>query len=286
MSDINTWYKFVLQQLAAESYLDRISTGEGLTYKDILMFGNTDTRKTAEFGYTRMTEVQATEFLQEYEIVDHNSNDLQSGFSATLMRNKDTGEYTLSFRSTEYRQVADGGDFVRDAQGADVDFTQYGFAFAQIQDMEQYYADLKASGKLPAGATLNVTGYSLGGHLATVFTELHAVEISHTYLFNSPGRGYFDSNAYSIADIQTDFWAAVSDPATHQLNGVDMQQAFPGASGYTYQDIYTRAVNAAGQSLPTENIYADPRYQWALIWSKDSFVQRVVANDVEWRVTA
>ena len=120
-----------------------------------------------------MTSAQANDFLDHHEIIAHQPNNLQSGFSATLMRNKDTGEYTLSFRSTEYRQTTDGGDFVRDAQGADVDFTQYGFAFAQIRDMEAYYADLKSSGKLPAGATLNVTGYSLGAHLATVFTELH-----------------------------------------------------------------------------------------------------------------
>lgn len=74
MSDINTWYEFVLQQLAAESYLDRISTGEGLTYKDILIFGNTDTRKTTKFGYTSMTTVQADDFLNRYEIKAHHPN--------------------------------------------------------------------------------------------------------------------------------------------------------------------------------------------------------------------
>ena len=55
--------------------------------------------------------------------------------------------------------------------------------------MEKYYQELKASGALPAGVTLNVTGYSLGGHLATVFTELHADEINATYTFNGAGRG-------------------------------------------------------------------------------------------------
>jgi len=210
MSEINVWYDFVLQQLAAESYLDRISTGEGLTYQDILTFGNTDTRKTSEFGYTRMTTVQAEDFLKHYEIVDHLANDLQSGFSATLMQNKVNGEYTLSFRSTEYRQVADGGDFVRDAQGADMDIFTSGFAFAQIKSMEEYYANLKDSGKLPAGATLNVTGYSLGGHLATVFTELHADEINQTITFNGAGRGALATSQYSIQQIEAGFLAAIN----------------------------------------------------------------------------
>jgi hypothetical protein len=45
---------------------------------------------------------------------------------------------------------------------------------------------------------LNVTGYSLGAHLATVFTELHGLETNtpfsfgHTYTFNGPGRGTFN----------------------------------------------------------------------------------------------
>lgn len=42
---------------------------------------------------------------------------------------------------------------------------------------------------MPQGATLNVAGYYLGGHLATVFTELHASEIQRTYTFNGAGHG-------------------------------------------------------------------------------------------------
>ena len=35
-------------------------------------------------------------------------------------------------------------------------------------------------------------GYSLGVHLATVFTEMHASLVIHTYTFNGPGRGAFN----------------------------------------------------------------------------------------------
>lgn len=211
MNNIKTWYDFILQQMAAESYLD-----DPVDLVTQLTDGNNrwDKPKTS---FTRMTEVQSNDFLTHYDIIDHLPNDAQSGFSATLTKNKDTGEYTLSFRSTEYRQTTAGGDFVRDAQGADVDFTQYGFAFAQIRDMEIYYNQLKGNGLLPADAVLNVTGYSLGAHLATVFTEMHTAEIKQTTTFNGPGRGDFNTSQYTIQEIEDDFWAATNDPVGHQL---------------------------------------------------------------------
>ena len=104
-----------------------------------------------------------------------------------------TNRYTLSFRSLEYQNQAQGGDWERDGQGgAAGEIAGSGFALGQLVSMERYYQELKNSGKLPAGATLNVTGYSLGGHLATVFTELHTADINinfgQTVTFNAAGR--------------------------------------------------------------------------------------------------
>ena len=67
--------------------------------------------------------------------------------------------------------------------------------------MERYYLELTTSGKLPAGATLNVTGFSLGGHLATVFTELHTNQVAQTTVFNASGRGRMDG--FSGTDAAT-----------------------------------------------------------------------------------
>ncbi|GHT95615.1 hypothetical protein AGMMS49545_18880 [Betaproteobacteria bacterium] len=71
-------------------------------------------------GATRFTDEQAKWFTDNYEIVTHYANDA-SGFSATLFReNKKDGEYTLSFRSTEYQLLKDGGDWEHDgANGAE-----------------------------------------------------------------------------------------------------------------------------------------------------------------------
>lgn len=71
-------------------------------------------------------------------------------------------------RSTEYRNPDQGGDFARDGLGADAGILSDGFALGQLAAMEAYYQELRSSDKLPAGSALNVTGYSLGGHLATV----------------------------------------------------------------------------------------------------------------------
>jgi hypothetical protein len=132
----------------------------------------------------------AQAFDSRYLIVDHHANDA-TGFSATLMKDTATNTYTLSFRSLEYQNQAMGGDWERDGQeGAAGEIAGAGFALGQLVSMERYYQELKANPlKLPSAAILNVTGYSLGGHLATVFTELHSADIQHTYTFNAAGRG-------------------------------------------------------------------------------------------------
>ena len=195
LANIKTWLDFAIQQMAAESYLDQF-TVEGRQLTLVLADGNNDIRKVSPdqfLGKTRFVDLDpqtvpnaneitgsAQAFVARYQIEDHHANDA-SGFSATLMKDTTTGEYTLSFRSTEYSLQADGGDRERDgAAGADGELSGNGFAFGQLAAMEAYYQSLKSSGTLPAGAVLNVTGYSLGGHLATVFTEMHATEVTHT----------------------------------------------------------------------------------------------------------
>jgi len=53
------------------------------------------------------------------------------------------------------------------------------------------------------GARLDVRGYSLGGHLATVFTELHrtdpTISFGQTVTFNAPGRGTLTQSDGSLA---------------------------------------------------------------------------------------
>src|SRR6185369_10129092 len=86
--------------------------------------------------------------------------------------------------------------------GADINgIVLTGFALAQQAALENYYKWLKDTGRLPYGAELNLTGYSLGGHLATVFTEMHRndsdIRFGEAVTFNGAGRG-----TYAAGDLK------------------------------------------------------------------------------------
>src|SRR5262245_41679559 len=105
MTQIRTWLDFALQQVAAESYLDRFLSGE-LRLDQVLQLGNNRLSGSPAMtpflsGQSRMTNQQVEEFGQKYQVVDHHANDA-TGFSATLMREIGTNNFTLSFRSTEF----------------------------------------------------------------------------------------------------------------------------------------------------------------------------------------
>ncbi len=281
------WLDFAMQQLAAESYLEGISLDATEAVVSRLVAGanyhSPEVRLVAPHA-TRMLEPQAREFLTRYRIVDHHPNDA-SGFSATLLHDTETGSYTLSFRSTEFRYAVNGGDRERDVGnfgvvfglklldfGADTEMALYGFSFAQLAAMEDYYAALRAS-VLPAGATLNVTGYSLGGHLATVFTELHAADIEATYLFNSPGRGRFDAGAGTLTDMLAYYRARLADPSDSPLafSAPEPEDSPPSALGSQRLQALALVESGAPWPGPDGNIYNDPRYIWARETTRERF---------------
>src|SRR5882672_10008703 len=127
-TNIQTWYDFVLQQVAAESYLDQIGIN-GNDATRVLMSGSNNPTYPQNnnmplptdpilLGATRMTATQADDFLTRYRIVSHLPN-TATGFSGTLMERLDaqgtgTGEYTFAMRSTEYLNANEGGDWERD----------------------------------------------------------------------------------------------------------------------------------------------------------------------------
>ena len=291
-TNIDTWYNFVLQQMAAESNLN-LSTKFGgvLDIPNILMYGSnnpsfqgglTPTTPILD-GATRMTVTQAEDFLNRYEIISHLPN-TASGFSGTLMRERATGAYTIAFRSTEYLNANQGGDWERDGlPGADGEILLKGFALGQIASMESYYEHLQRGESYDAtsgqwvndpalvdfkskfgadgtGGVLNVSGYSLSGNLASVFTALHP-EVSQTYVYNAAGLGKIGQGDLQamVTDLRARLAAAginVSDPSNANLYAPNSQPDLPTA----YQLIttglqlnYNTSYNVTGSSSLAES---------------------------------
>ena len=151
-------------------------------------------------------------------IIAHPAN-TASGFPGTLMQKVTCeasgnitarGDYTLSFRSTEFADDNEGGGWPRDwVAGADGEMAAHGFALAQVADMEAWFRESRGDRSkaddtygtlLPGSINNNVTGYSLGGHLATAFNILqreeqqagllkNGIPIVTTTTFNGAGVG-------------------------------------------------------------------------------------------------
>jgi pimeloyl-ACP methyl ester carboxylesterase len=168
---------------------------------------------------SRFTEVQAAEFVQIWQVVEHKSN-TTTGFSGTLFEVRQDaptalltqyglskGEQVLSFRSTEFAD-----DAARDNQATNVlEIKEFGWAFGQISDMKGWYEQLVTTNKIPAGAPITVTGYSLGGHLATAFSLLNPGAAQKTYTFNGAGVGEVDQGQ--------DLRAVISEFTAHRAAG-------------------------------------------------------------------
>ena len=108
-SETKTWLDFSVQQIAAESYLEGFPLTDRNEVIRRLVLGN-NRIGFPETNYTRLTQLQAEQFVERFQIIDHHSNDA-SGFSASLLLDTQTNQYTLAFRSTEYRNQVEGGDW-------------------------------------------------------------------------------------------------------------------------------------------------------------------------------
>ncbi|MEW6248967.1 MAG: hypothetical protein AB1555_20030, partial [Nitrospirota bacterium] len=112
---------------------------------------------------------------------------------------------------------------------------------------------------------LNVTGFSLGGHLATVFTELHEADVTHTYIFNGAGRGHVPGEVPGLAaeesriqDMLTYFRSVLDNP-DNALDSFPHDTTYEQAKAlYDQQGSSWRPFDQGATSL-----YGDPRYEWA-----------------------
>jgi len=182
-SELTTWLEYSKLQLASEAFLINRDTGEEQFSGNLLL----SALKTGNDHSSKFTPTEAADFAARYEVVAHQAN-TGTGFSVTLFKDN-AGNYTLSFRSTEFVE-----DVLRDSIGTNEGISEYGWAFGQIADMEDWWAGLQQTVPGLSGEQVTVTGYSLGGHLATAFAQLRAEagelsRIKHIYTFNGAGTG-------------------------------------------------------------------------------------------------
>lgn len=183
--------KYADVQMAAEAFLKSESTSATSYSGDDLIRA----LKAGNSHSSIFSSVQAIEFEKAWEVRSQQPN-TGTGFSGTLFRNKQTEELVMSFRSTEFID-----DSARDNQATNVmEIAKFGFAFGQLRDMEAWYEKLKTQGLLSSASQLTVTGYSLGGHLASAFNLMHRGDLTaggqnvvkQVVTFNSAGIGGYD----------------------------------------------------------------------------------------------
>jgi Ca2+-binding RTX toxin-like protein len=154
-------------------------------------------------GFTRN---QFEEFQRTYRILHHQPDTL-SGFSATLFENRQTGELHLSFRGTN-----DAADFIQDAtllnplldglrmqlqNGAAENFLKQAGLLDEYGSIRQEYA-----------GRINLSGHSLGGHLALWTAARHAGLVARVDTFNGAGLGYGSPMAVALQSFWNDTVAA------------------------------------------------------------------------------
>lgn len=292
-TDAKDLYAQSLAQIAAESYLNAIDLTDRSVIADRLRNGNNyfdvaDKKRTipnpdSAQGASRLSIQQIEEFFSTFDIIDHLPNQT-SGFSATLLKNKVNGEYTLAFRSTEYRGIEYGGDAERDSvRGAAGDIAFNGMALTQLSSMEKYWTSL-INGKRSGGATpddpgrtdktnlrtteidafaaavnggikINVSGYSLGGHLATMFSVFHGEKVNSLYLFNSSGTGEIAPEATRTTYRQIleayDYWMLPENKEILEIQAVAWASRAAGRTG-ALDLLRDRALITLGNFIPKE----------------------------------
>jgi len=214
-------------------------------------------------GATRATETMILDLKATFglQVIDQTLNDA-SGFSATILRSSsDPSHFTVAFRSTEFQDQRFGGDRSRDVFGADLGMSLGGVAWAQVAAADRWFQEqLSPSGALAGASRIDLSGYSLGGHLALVMTELHSDRITHTTMFNSPGRGRL-APGVTLRQLIDAYHAIFADPDA-EPPGFEIDRGRN--SEFNGLLATARAATASPDPAWAHNVYEDPRHLWAL----------------------
>ncbi|AGF79751.1 Ca2+-binding protein, RTX toxin [Desulfocapsa sulfexigens DSM 10523] len=170
-------------ELADASYIDIIQT----TLDDDIIKSLKNDRN--------FTQKQADNFVEHYNVLatsaEYNIGP-ESGFSATLFEDINSGKKILAIRGTDQLIGTDWDD--------DILGLKAGNTPLQFEDMVSFFEKLQEDDKVLSGEKLTVTGHSLGGALAQIFTATYTDFVDESYTYNSPGAKDLESPELSTSN--------------------------------------------------------------------------------------
>ncbi|WP_372880614.1 tandem-95 repeat protein [Psychromonas sp.] len=157
--------------LANAVYKDSVVNGSSFTTESLTVDEpSSDGTKRSYFSAELAEELGG-----KYTYVD-SMNDPFSDFQAILLQEDGTNKFVIAIRGTEPSLL----DAIADAQ-----INTEGVAFDQVVSMKLFIDRIKED--LPENAVLDVTGHSLGGHLATILMGMEPELINEIYTWNGVG---------------------------------------------------------------------------------------------------
>ena len=280
---LDTIYFNQLAQLSAESVgLTRNILGDrdamlgALTKGNHYEYTDPETGQPKEFGALRMTTDQADEFLNHFEVLDVQPN-TDSGLSGIALRDKDTGQITVAYRSTEPRPNSYGGDAEHDIL-TNGQIGESGFAMAQTHDANIFLTQVAETYNTGADAQpIKLVAFSLSGNIirtqAAMFPDLvsQAETIEDGNMaFNATGQGNVGNGA--IADVMNTYDAVLADPFSASLDA--LPYSIDDSKWQQLRDMQSeaiRVVNGYAENPAEESpngIYDDPVQQFAYEYTR------------------
>lgn len=236
---------FSLAPRDGSGVLDRDKVKEALVkLKGIPFF-----EKEPDFSST-----QADKFLERFDVLDQYTADpILNGFSATVFREKATGQIYFVNRGTNFPD-----EILSDIVLTDAVLASGGKPMNQIVSMVNYYLRLQAGSSNTAqqievvplaggsfrfatpvegvgpgigNASVVVAGHSLGGYLSTIFGYLFGTTTSSVYTYNAPGSWGVDATMRNLAALLGNANPTYASNRQTNLIGDYLVSAVPGHRG-------------------------------------------------------
>ena len=177
-------------ELAQVSYINGLTAGMFQASYNVSIDGQVKNILLNEFSQT-----QANNFSNRYKVLATSQQyDIgnYSSFEAVLFLDTQTGKKVMAIRGSQ--EVT---DYLLDA-GLGLG----GLIYGQNVSLNNFYDALVADNKLSITDKIDVTGHSLGGYLAQLFTAEHPYAINNAYTYNAPGIGGLNQEIQNLFGLK------------------------------------------------------------------------------------